>query len=64
MAGDRSTHDGAAADVGITILLLPPRTSFGSRDAPTTEGRQARVPPGGRASKVQLRALHPQVLDL
>lgn len=38
MVGARSTHDGAAADVGITTLLLPPRTSFGSRDAPTTAG--------------------------
>lgn len=32
MVGDRSTHDGAAAESGITTLLLPPLTAFGSRN--------------------------------
>lgn len=31
MVGDRSTHDGAATESGITTLLLPPLTSFGPR---------------------------------
>lgn len=31
MVGDRSTHDGAATESGITTLLLPPLESFGPR---------------------------------
>lgn len=31
MVGDRSTHDGAATETGITTLLLPPLASFGCR---------------------------------
>lgn len=31
MVGDRSTHDGAATELGITTLLLPPLASFGPR---------------------------------
>jgi len=31
MVGDRSTHDGAATESGITTLLLPPLMSFGPR---------------------------------
>lgn len=31
MIGDRSTHDGAASESGITTLLLPPLGSFGPR---------------------------------
>ncbi len=31
MVGDRSTHDGAATESGITTLLLPPLASFGPR---------------------------------
>lgn len=31
MVGDRSTHDGAATEHGITTLLLPPMASFGPR---------------------------------
>ncbi|GAB3534873.1 HAD-IA family hydrolase [Arthrobacter tecti] len=31
MVGDRSTHDGAANELGITTLLLPPLRSFGPR---------------------------------
>ncbi len=31
MVGDRSTHDGPAAEAGITTLLFPPLTSFGPR---------------------------------
>ncbi|THJ66568.1 HAD family hydrolase [Arthrobacter echini] len=31
MVGDRSTHDGAATESGITTLLLPPLEAFGPR---------------------------------
>lgn len=31
MVGDRSTHDGAAAECGITTLVLPPLPTFGPR---------------------------------
>lgn len=31
MVGDRSTHDGAATEIGVTTLLLPPLVCFGSR---------------------------------
>lgn len=31
MVGDRSSHDGAAAAVGITCLIVPPPASFGHR---------------------------------
>lgn len=31
MVGDRSTHDGAAAEIGLTTLLLPPMPAFGPR---------------------------------
>lgn len=31
MVGDRSTHDGAAAESGLVTLLLPPLAAFGAR---------------------------------
>ena len=39
MVGDRSTHDGAAAESGLVTLLLPPLAAFGARGLSLVERR-------------------------